>query len=187
MTPHPCNLRTVAALYVMDRSVYHDLPFVDAWPRSRDANAYPGPFPIVAHPPCSAWSRLWNCHRSRSRPGCGDTTGIQAVTLVRRFGGILEQPAGSQLWPAAYLPDPGGPDLWGGETIVINQSEWGHPSTKPTWLYICRADPLPPPPQPGRVGKRLDHCSKNQKFATPPLLALALVTAARSARPFHPP
>lgn len=187
MTPDAHHPTPVAALYVMENTIYRSIPGVQIWPRSRNANLYPGPFPVVAHPPCSAWSRLWNCNKSRKRPGHGDTTGLRAVELVRRFGGILEQPARSQLWLAAYLPEPGGPDLWGGETIQVNQSGWGHVATKPTWLYLCRTARFPDPPYPDRPGKLLQNCSRKQKFTTPVAFARALVATARTAVPLEPP
>lgn len=36
---------TVAALFVEDGGCYFGLPNVDPWPESRDARAYPGPWP----------------------------------------------------------------------------------------------------------------------------------------------
>lgn len=169
----------VAALYVMETSVYNDLDSVDPWPESRDARKYRGPGPVVSHPPCSAWSRLWAMSGTRKKAGDGDTCGLRAIAQVREFGGVLEQPAWSRLWLAGYLPKPGLTDLWGGAAVEVNQSEWGHPGTKPTWLYIVGGAQLEEPPQPGRVGKTLHYLSKRQKFATPRLFAEALVSVAR--------
>lgn len=43
----------VAALFVQKNGVYHNLEDVDPWPEDRDARNYAGPWPVVAHPPCS--------------------------------------------------------------------------------------------------------------------------------------
>ena len=43
----------VAALYVQRGGAYFGLPDVDPWDEERDARLYPGPHPVVAHPPCS--------------------------------------------------------------------------------------------------------------------------------------
>lgn len=49
---------TIAALYVQPRGVYYDLAGVEPWGvPDRDARAYAGPWPVVAHPPCERWGR----------------------------------------------------------------------------------------------------------------------------------
>ena len=49
----------IAALYVAKNGSYIDLPGVDPWPEDRDARLYRGPHPVVAHPPCQRWGKLW--------------------------------------------------------------------------------------------------------------------------------
>lgn len=64
------------------------------------------------------------------------------LRLVIRNGGVLEQPAYSRLWSAASLPRPGdttsAPALW---SIAVDQSNFGHRTTKPTWLLFAGVDP----------------------------------------------
>ena len=45
----------IAALFVETNGCYFGLPGVDPWDINRDARAYPGPHPVVAHPPCQLW------------------------------------------------------------------------------------------------------------------------------------
>ena len=64
-----------------------------------------------------------------------------AVEHVRKYGGVLEHPAGSKLWGACAMPPPGlwlnetrskyaddacEADAYGGYTIEVRQVEWGH-------------------------------------------------------------
>jgi hypothetical protein len=63
--------------------------------------------------------------------------GLWAVETVMRCGGVLEQPAGSKLWEAAKLPalgDHRDPFLY---TVYLEQSWFGFPTPKPTWILIC--------------------------------------------------
>src|SRR5437899_10910089 len=52
---------SVAALFVEPAGVYANLPGVDLWDEARDARLYTGPYPAVAHPPCTVWSMMRNC------------------------------------------------------------------------------------------------------------------------------
>ena len=49
----------IAALYVETEGCYFGLPGVDPWDKARDARKYRGNFPVVAHPPCQRWGKLW--------------------------------------------------------------------------------------------------------------------------------
>ena len=63
---------------------------------------------------------------------------FHCLKLVRTFGGILEQPAHSRFWRAANLPRPGLPNHPGQEwSFSVNQGNWGHRTSKPTWLLLC--------------------------------------------------
>lgn len=114
--------RRVAVLWTQPNTNYRRLGRrVDLWGVERDARTYPGPWPIVAHPPCGPWGKLaW-----RSQESAVD--GIVAMRLVHRYGGIVEQPFGSSLFR----------DL-GQDGIVkrIFQQDYGHPALKPTLLYM---------------------------------------------------
>ena len=93
---------------------------------------------------------------------------LRAVEQARKFGGVLEHPAGSKLWDEIDLPEPcwigdeeihaheDGErhcyDAFGGYSIEIDQCEWGHVARKRTWLYLVGVprDSLEPPPFHGR-------------------------------------
>jgi hypothetical protein len=176
-------------------------PRVDCWTIERDARLYQGPWPVVCHPPRKHWSRLRHLAKVVCRnpyckmemragavaedgscPYCetiGETVdwgdrdcAPRAAEQVRKFGGVLEHPAGSKLWEHCGLPAPFCDDtcrarnktpaggcvqqitssgLWS-YTIEIDQVEWGHVARKRTWLYLVGVprEALETPPFPGR-------------------------------------
>lgn len=144
---------TVAALFVDPRGAYAGLPGVDAWDEARDARLYAGPRPVVAHPPCQRWGRMWfgqplHVKLTGERKKLGDDGGCftSALEAVRRFGGVLEHPWGSHAWPHFGLNTPdrrGGwivADFFGGWTCCVEQGRYGHYARKPTLLYAFGVD-----------------------------------------------
>ena len=193
MVRGPVQLRSVAVLFARADSYYKELPGCEVYDIARDARTYDGPWPVVAHPPCRAWGRL----RSFANPRPDERNLARlAVALVREFGGVLEHPAGSQLWPAQGLPELGGDiDCFGGWTTGIHQWQFGHRAEKATWLYIVGCSPSELPDWPDlklgeashviQTRKRSDyrpHVSKAEREITPPKLATWLVDLARRVR-----
>lgn len=128
------TLRTdVSALYVDPRGPYPKL-VADWWDEARDARNYDGPNPVVTHPPCGPWGNFRHMCTKQDRE-----LAPLAVSQVRRWGGVLEHPAGSMLF-GSLLPKPGEPpDAWGGRTYDVRQVAWGHACIKPTRLYVVGA------------------------------------------------
>lgn len=146
----------IAALFVEKDGCYFGLDNVDPWDEARDARSYPGPHPVVAHPPCQRWGKLWAgqplwIKRTGERKTLGDDGGCfkAALTAVRRWGGVIEHPWGSRAWPHFGLAMPersGGwimADFLGGWTCCVEQGEYGHYARKPTLLYVHGTDDLP--------------------------------------------
>jgi hypothetical protein len=124
----------IAVLFARQDSIYKSIPGCDVYDRERDARSYAGQSPIVAHPPCRAWGTL----RHLARPAAGERElAPWALRQIRVWGGVLEHPKRSQLWPEWELPPPGRFDTWGGFTFGIYQSDFGHRAEKATLLYIC--------------------------------------------------
>ena len=144
---------TVSALFVQRGGVYWDLPDVDPWDEARDARTYPGPYPVVAHPPCERWGRYWGggpmLHGTPRQKRLGDDGGCfaSALAAVRAWGGVLEHPEGSHAWRAFELnlpPRSGGwvtADFDGGWTCCVEQGAYGHQARKATWLYVFGLEP----------------------------------------------
>jgi hypothetical protein len=131
----------IAALYVDPRGCYAGIDGVDLWDEARDARNYAGPWPVVAHPPCSRWCRLAGLVEARWGHKRGDDGGTFASALasVRRWGGVLEHPASSAAFAAHGIPAPA-PGGWqramcGGWVCHVEQWHYGHPAKKATWLY----------------------------------------------------
>jgi hypothetical protein len=175
---------------------------VDCWDEERDAKLYDGPHPVVAHPPCGPWGSL-----RRQYLGSEHACAPRAVEQVRKFGGVLEHPARSELWTHCYLPNPGARDEHG-FTVQIDQCDWGHVARKPTWLYVIGVlmrgvldaiDEREGSGVPthwcsggrnnktgGSVPPGIKVCSAQQRRRTPPLFAQFLVDLARASQITRP-
>ncbi len=140
----------IAALYVQTGGCYYGLEGVDPWDQARDARQYSGPWPVVAHPPCQRWGKLWagqplHIKLTGERKTKGDDDGCfrSALSAVRVFGGILEHPEGSHAWAHFGLNRPAREGGWvvadfdGGWTCCVEQGRYGHYARKPTWLYAA--------------------------------------------------
>jgi hypothetical protein len=191
-------LITVAALYIDPRGPYPKMPGVECWDEARDARTYAGPWPVVAHPPCGPWSALR--HLSRFQDA---TCGPLAVEAARRFGGVVEHPAGSGLFAACAMPMPGElPDAAGGVTIEVSQVDYGHVARKRAWLYLVGIRTVGPRPKRlepthwvsggrapradrggGLVPAGIKVCSAQQRRRTPVAFAEWLVSLARTVPP----
>jgi hypothetical protein len=144
--------QSVAVLFARQDSIYKTMPGTDVFDIERDARNYRGALPVVAHPPCRAWGKL--SYFAKPRPDEKDLA-FFAIDAVRAFGGVLEHPKDSKLWPAACLPLPksGVRDEFGGWTFPISQSWFGHRAEKLTYLYIVGCEPSSIPRLPLTLGK----------------------------------
>jgi hypothetical protein len=181
----------VSILFVQQDSIYKKIRggTLDCWDFERDAARWPGGNPIVAHPPCREWSQM----RGFSMAPVGEKElAVLAVGWVRRWGGVLEHPKGSTLWPALSLPLPGATDKFGGHSLCVDQAWWGHRARKSTMLYVVGCPPkgIPDVPisfdaiqrvlnsrrRPSKGG--LQEVTKRERSATPEKFAEWLVELA---------
>lgn len=135
----------IAALYVDPKGPYFGRADVDPWDESRDARLYPGPHPVVAHPPCNRWGRFWWRGVLGADGGCFES----ALKSVETWGGVLEHPEGSLAWPRFGLETPTR-GRWTrglfskGWTCSVDQGNYGHRARKRTWLYFVGKKEPPP-------------------------------------------
>lgn len=204
------DAHTIAALYVLKNGPYFGLPGVDPWDEERDARLYDGPYPVVAHPPCSRWCQLAFINEKRYGHRVGDDGGCfeSALAAVRRWGGVLEHPARSYAWSRFDLARPR-LGVWlntigGGWVTEVSQGAYGHRARKLTWLYFFGVSSPPvldwSVPEPtaqvsfckNHGNSPLPRLSKMAASRTPPRFRDLLISLARSvyeslpARPVEP-
>ena len=132
--------------FVADNSYYRLLPGLDLFDLRRNALSTVSNAPAIYHPPCRSWGRL---RQFAKTPSGEHWLAVWAVLRMWRYGGVLEHPAGSKLWSLMGLAYPGrGYDLHGGFSVSLNQSWFGYPAKKNTWLYVvgCEISDLPEMP-----------------------------------------
>jgi hypothetical protein len=120
-------------------------------------------------PPCRSWSRHL-AHQAKPEPGERDL-GLWCIRQVEKWGGVLEQPAGSRLFD--HLP------AGIGRRQYVAQGWFGCPTLKPTWLWWVGYSP---PAAPFRLVnvQRADafaRLSSNRRSATTPEFARWLLNA----------
>ena len=128
----------IAILYAREDSIYKRIEGCEVFDIQRDARKFMGGMPVIAHPPCRAWSAL--AHMAKPRPDEKDLA-RHAVKMVRENGGVLEHPISSRLWADQSLPEPGYRDEWGGFTVILPQFWLGHRAEKGTRFYIVGCSP----------------------------------------------
>ena len=189
--------KNIAVLFARKDSIYKQFLNCDVYDIERDARRYQPGLPIIAHPPCRAWGKLRGL--AKPRPDEKELA-VWSVWKIRENGGILEHPEGSKLWDELNLPKGSQVDEFGGWTLKIHQSWFGHLAEKKTLLYICGVSPADIPAYPisldipqrvitntkRRNGIRIKagdpgfrtECTKAQREHTPQALAEWLVLLA---------
>ncbi len=179
----------IAALYVETGGVYYGLDDVDPWDEERDARLYAGPWPVVAHPPCAAWSKYAHAREGAwGLPAFEDGGCFEAaLASVRQFGGVLEHPASSYAWARFGLPRPARGQGWSrtleGEWVAaLDQAAYGHRLTKPTWLYYVGEVEPEPVVQHVPPGRSVDGVTSSWRSPTPQLFAEYLLRLAADSK-----
>jgi hypothetical protein len=190
------RIEGVSVLFV-DRTGFYPEVVADTWDKDRDARNYDGPNPVVAHPPCQLWVNLAHVNYARyggghNRPGNDGGCFASALYNVRRWGGVLEHPAGSNAWEAHGLTPPGETIGWRQTALCewvceVWQSAYGHKARKRTWLFYCgrvpplegRWDRAPGTHQVGWFDRIKPTLGKKEAMATPEAFAQFLLDLAR--------
>lgn len=191
----------VAALFVESRGHYFGVSGVDPWDEARDARIYAGPFPVIAHPPCSRWCKpLAKVNQTRYGHKIGSDGGCFAAALnaVFSWGGVLEHPAHSYAWDVEWFdlrkPTRGAWLKYGSYWVTeVSQSAYGHLARKKTWL-LYSGNTTPPPldwsDPPGthlvswlqRTSSAAPRIARRQADRTPLPFRDLLLSLARSAK-----
>lgn len=143
----------IAALFVRRDSHYKALG-LDCYDFDRDALTWQGGTPAIYHPPCRAWGK----YKAKALPRPGEKDLARwSMANCRRYGGVIEHPASSDLWKEFGCLSYGVRDEFGGVLVSVLQSWWGHRAPKETALYLVgcavpdMSDTWLMPPASGRV------------------------------------
>lgn len=167
-----------AVLFARADSAYKAYQGFEVYDMARDARAYCGRAPVIAHPPCRAWGIL--AHMANPREGERELAYF-ALAQVRLNGGVLEHPTTSRLWKEANLPVGMLQDEWGGFTVEFDQFDFGHVAHKNTKIYVCGIKPSQMPKMPKKRNEVTDRsicgnvkgtkrCTQYQREYTPSAL-----------------
>lgn len=157
-------MKIISVLCVRADSNYKNFNNLDLWDIERDAAKYADQNAVIAHPPCRSWGRLR--HFAKPRLGERDLA-RHCVAVIRKNGGVLEHPEASTLFADQQMPKPGEYDKYGGFTWPINQSDFGHPSRKATWLYIVGIKPNELPAMPFSMSYPISRIGKSKEPGKP--------------------
>ena len=160
----------IAVLCVLENSVYKTLPELDVYDKLRDAYTFDLDIPIIAHPPCQQWSRLKNFAK---QDRLEKELAFFCLEKIRCNGGILEHPAGSSFFKEAGIKP----------TISVDQSLFGFPARKRTYLYFHGFKPLSFPLSFDLVQNKVEYLSQDARSYTTLPFATWLLNCIRDASP----
>lgn len=173
---HQAFSKEAAVLCAAHNSNYYNYNIFDIYDCERNAFAYTGGLPVIAHPPCRLFSRL---RAFSTAPPREKLLAYFCLEKVRRYGGVLEHPRSSTLWHNGNFDLSGNVDSFGGFLRAINLSDFGFPAQKKTLLYFCGISPGELPPFPlsmspptaiiGSSG-RLPELPRSARSMTPPAM-----------------
>lgn len=120
----------ITVLCAKKNSLYKTIPGIDVWDEDRDAYFFTGSNPVITHAPCAQWSHMkaWaNANVSEKE------LAYFCLQKVIRNGGIFEHPAGSSFFKEAGITK---------GIYSVDQSWWGFPARKRTYLFFHGCKPL---------------------------------------------
>lgn len=163
-----------AALFVRRNSHYKSLG-LDCYDEDRDALTWRGGVPGIFHPPCRGWSKLSHFSKHTHEELY---LAEWSMSMVRKWGGVVEHPYESRLWAASHCYAFGVRDEYGGILIPIYQSWWGHRAAKKSCLYVVGPLPDLPEYQPPTWLQKVENMGRPERERTPAQFASWLVDLA---------
>jgi len=127
------NILPINILCTGQVNSYLQLPYCFPWDINMNVKNFNNNYPVITHSPCAQWSRLK--HFAKVNLDEKELSYL-CYNFVQSNGGIFEHPAGSSFFK--YINQPK-------KTISVNQSWFGFPAQKRTYLYFnnCYPDQLP--------------------------------------------
>jgi hypothetical protein len=165
----------IAVIGVHPKSNYKHFGNLDLYDLHRDGFNFAGDIPVIAHPPCAQWSRL----KAFSKFSAKDKNlAILCWHYVNQNGGIFEHPAGSSFFD--YI----GADRT--NLLSVNQSWWGFPATKRTYLYFSRCKAIAHPLSFDLVPGGVCDLHSSQRSLMPAAFCKFLIDCVRPIAPHTP-
>jgi len=145
----------ITVLCANKNSIYKQIPGIDVWDQVRDAYYFYGSNPVITHAPCAQWSRM---KAFANYDTDAKELAFFCLKHVVRNGGIFEHPAGSSFFKEAGIEK---------NVYSVDQSWWGFPASKKTYLFFskCKPAPMPiftPPPVFTFFGPNQDRTGKKE-------------------------
>lgn len=163
-------MKEVAILCADTKSNFHKLKNCEVYDLNNPIQNYMGGLPVVAMPPCAQWSRLrWSAKYNEADLVAAEI----CVRLWEENGGILEQPSGSTLFEHFGIQ----------VTHSINQSWWGYPATKKTYLAFRGCAPVAHPLSFDAPTRNVCQLGRRQRALMPLELCEWLAESATNWRP----
>ena len=160
----------ITALCVSPNSVYKQLG-VECYDYKRNARTFIGKNPVIAHPPCRGYSAHM-AHFAKPAPGEKDLA-LFCTEQIARNGGVLEHPAHSR-FVRLFEGNP----QW--KICKLNQSWFGYPTKKKTWLLMPAHYSVPEFPfvleSYGKDKQIFEHMSAKRRSHTTVQFATWLIT-----------
>lgn len=129
--------------------MYKSIPGISTWDKVRDAYTYRGTNPVITHAPCQQWSRLRKFSKLNDyEKGLAEF----CYRKVKENGGIFEHPAGSSFFRDYHV------DMR--KVYQVDQSSFGFPARKATWLFVEGFKLLPEP-----IFSEARHLTKVERMA----------------------
>jgi len=123
----------ISILCAQKNSIYKTIPGLDVWDELRDAYFFTGSNPVITHAPCAQWSRM----KAFSKENKDEKElAYFCLNKIIRNGGIFEHPAGSSFFKEAGITK---------NIYSVDQSWWGFPARKRTYLFFHKCKPLSVP------------------------------------------
>jgi len=149
----------ISILCVCPGSSYYDLAKkynLELFDIARDAFSFNFNSPVIAHPPCPQWSRL---HKFANFNAPEKALAAYCMEAVNSCGGIFEHPAGSHFFRySGFLPN-----------HSVDQSWWGFPCRKRTYLRFVSCSPLSVPLRLSQPLPHLQHALHGSSRSRSPL------------------
>ena len=145
----------IAALYVETGGCYFGLPDIDPWDEKRDARLYDGPYPVIAHPPCTRMANsgvMW----LEKRNLWDDLD--EATTFFNHF--VEYGKAGNKIAIENPIPHKYAVEKIGKYSQVIQPYMFGHTERKATCLWLFG---LPELKETNNVMEEMKKLPKNEQ------------------------